>query len=157
MRRRLARELVVQILYYLEMNEVAPSSAVDYTIDEIRENDEGAMLQPKDEIDAQHVMSMVSGTRKHTVQFDEMLAHYLKSWRFDRLSKVDTQILRLALYELLFAEDVPHAVVLNEAVELAKRFGTIDSGKFVNGVLGQVLHDLPQLKQHVSIQGGQAE
>jgi N utilization substance protein B len=96
---------------------------------------------------------MVAGTRKFSVQFDRIFSDYLKKWRLERLSKVDTQILRLALYELLFAEDVPQAAVMNEAVELAKRFGTEESGKFVNGVLGKVLLDLQQIRQQLDQQG----
>jgi N utilization substance protein B len=153
LRRRLARELVVQILYYLELNEVPSYNAADYVIDEIRENDEGQMLLANDVIDANYIMSMVAGTRKFSVQFDRIFSDYLKKWRLERLSKVDTQILRLALYELLFAEDVPQAAVMNEAVELAKRFGTEESGKFVNGVLGKVLLDLQQIRQQLDQQG----
>lgn len=154
MRRRLARELAVQILYYLEMNEVAPSRAVDYAIDEIRENDEGEMLQTKDVIDAAYVMALVSGTHNRAATFDEIYKNYLKSWRLERLSKVDIQILRLAMYELLFADDVPQAVVVNEAVDLAKRFGTDESGKFVNGVLGKLLEDVHEIRQNFNEGGG---
>ncbi len=147
MRRRLARELVVQILYYLELNEVPSYNAADYVIDEIRENDEGKMLLENDVIDANHIMSLVAGTRQNASQFDRIFSDYLKKWSLERLSKVDMQILRLALYELLFAGDVPQGAVINEAVELAKRFGTEESGKFVNGVLGKVLLDLSDIKQ----------
>lgn len=147
MRRRLARELVVQILYYLELNEVPSYNAADYVIDEIRENDEGKMLLENDVIDANHIMSLVAGTRQNASQFDRIFSDYLKKWSLERLSKVDMQILRLALYELLFASDVPQGAVINEAVELAKRFGTEESGKFVNGVLGKVLLDLSDIKQ----------
>jgi N utilization substance protein B len=149
LRRRLARELAVQILYYLEMNEVAPITATDYVIDEVRENDEGSMLLAKDEIDSAYIMTLVAGTRKHAQSFDDILVEYLKSWKLDRLSKVDTQILRLAMFEFLFADDVPRAAVINEAVDLAKRFGTADSGKFVNGVLGKVLLDIDAIRNQI--------
>ncbi len=156
MRRRLARELVVQILYYLELNEVPSYNAADYVIDEIRENDEGKMLLENDVIDANHIMSLVAGTRTNASQFDRIFSDYLQKWRLERLSKVDMQILRLALYELLFVSEVPQGAVINEAVELAKRFGTEESGKFVNGVLGKVLLDLPEIKQQFE-QHGEAQ
>jgi N utilization substance protein B len=66
----------------------------------------------------------------------------------DRLSRVDRQILRLAAYEIVWRDDVPPKAAVNEAIELAKHFGTEDSGKFVNGVLGRVLDELDTLKQN---------
>jgi N utilization substance protein B len=64
-----------------------------------------------------------------------------------RLSRVDRQVLRLATYEMVYQEDVPAKVVVNEAIDLAKHFGTEDSGKFVNGVLGKMIGDLEELKE----------
>lgn len=78
---------------------------------------------------------------------DELLAHYLKGWQVSRLSRVDRQILRLAVYELTQAEDVPGKVAVNEAIELSKHFGTEDSGKFVNGVLGRMIQELDRVKE----------
>ncbi|MNJ69963.1 hypothetical protein D3C77_663730 [compost metagenome] len=74
---------------------------------------------------------------------------YLKNWNLDRLSKVDRQILRLAVYEMVFRDDVPGKVAVNEAVDLAKHFGMPESGKFVNGVLGKLIGDLDELKSKV--------
>lgn len=64
----------------------------------------------------------------------------------DRLSKVDREILRLATYEMVFRDDVPPKVVVNEAIEMSKNFGTEESGKFVNGVLGKMIKDLDTLR-----------
>ncbi|MOA60631.1 hypothetical protein D3C78_1855570 [compost metagenome] len=65
------------------------------------------------------------------------------------MSKVDRQVLRLAVYEMIFRDDVPGKVAVNEAIELAKHFGTIESGKFVNGVLGKMIQDVDQLKAKI--------
>jgi N utilization substance protein B len=77
---------------------------------------------------------------------DKLLQAYLTGWRIERLSKVDQQILRLAVYEMVYRDDVPARVAINEAIELAKRFGGEESGKFVNGVLGKMIRQLDELK-----------
>ncbi|MMZ68629.1 hypothetical protein D1872_313360 [compost metagenome] len=78
------------------------------------------------------------------------MAEYLKGWQVSRLSRVDRQILRLAAYEMVFMDDVPAKVAVNEAIELSKHFGTEESGKFVNGVLGRIIQELEQLKSRRS-------
>jgi N utilization substance protein B len=147
LRRRLARELAVQSLFFLDMNEQPIVPVVDYVIDEARFSEEDRLMTDHDTIEnADFVTFLVSGTRTHLAMLDGVLAHYLQSWRIERLSKVDVQILRMALFEMLYAEDVPAAAAINEAVDLAKRFGTEESGKFVNGVLGKLVLDLDDLR-----------
>ncbi|RAP76480.1 transcription antitermination factor NusB [Paenibacillus montanisoli] len=147
MKRRLAREIVVQSLYQLEMNEEATAaSAVDMLVDEVREENEiEANAADVDRID-EYVREMVRGVMERKAAIDDMLQHYLTGWQVDRLSRVDRQILRLACYELVFRDDVPPKAIINEAIELAKHFGTDESGKFVNGVLGRLLQALDELK-----------
>ncbi|WP_308639046.1 transcription antitermination factor NusB [Paenibacillus silvisoli] len=147
MKRRLAREIVVQSLYQLEMNEEATAaSAVDMLVDEVREENEiEANAADVDRID-DYVREMVRGVLERKAAIDDMLQHYLTGWQVDRLSRVDRQILRLACYELVFRDDVPPKAIINEAIELAKHFGTDESGKFVNGVLGRLLQALDELK-----------
>lgn len=72
----------------------------------------------------------------------------------DRLSRVDHQILRLAIYEMVFRDDVPPKAAINEAIDLAKHFGLDDSGKFVNGVLGQMIKELDIVKEKLTSQLG---
>lgn len=81
---------------------------------------------------------LVTGVESHLVQIDETIGIVSENWSVSRMPLVDRNILRLATYELLFAEDVPASVAINEAVELAKVFGGEDSSKFVNGVLGKI-------------------
>jgi N utilization substance protein B len=78
---------------------------------------------------------LVSGTLEHLEEIDSELGRQTAHWRLERLAAVDRNILRLALYELLFHTETPYAVVIDEAVEIAKRFGAEDSSRFVNGVL----------------------
>jgi N utilization substance protein B len=96
------------------------------------------------------VLELVNGTWSHKVEIDRVLSDYLKGWQISRLSKVDRQVLRLAVYEMVYREDVPGKVAVNEAIEVAKHFGTGESGKFVNGVLGKMVHEIDQVKEKLS-------
>jgi transcription antitermination protein NusB len=86
--------------------------------------------------------TMVRGVAAHRRVIDERIEHVSTNWRLDRMAKVDRNVLRLAVYELLVT-DVPVKVVINEAIELGKKYGSESSGAFVNGVLDRVAADLP--------------
>ncbi|MHA6530718.1 transcription antitermination factor NusB [Paenibacillus sp. BAC0078] len=146
MKRRLAREIIVQSLYQMEMNDVESAEAVEMLIAEASEENETEHVIT-DEIELKaYVVEHVNGVWEHKLAIDDMLEHYLKGWQMSRLSRVDRQILRLATFEMVFANDVPAKVAVNEAIDLAKHFGTEDSGKFVNGVLGKMIQELDTLK-----------
>ncbi|CAG7642198.1 transcription antitermination factor NusB [Paenibacillus allorhizosphaerae] len=147
MRRRLARELALQSLYQIEMNGVTPAEAVSIVVEEARTDDEAQLTRERDQISPEHITELVEGTLSHKQPIDGLLLDYLKGWQMDRLSRVDREILRLATYEMVFRDDVPPKVVVNEAIEMAKHFGTDDSGKFVNGVLGKMIKDLDAIRQ----------
>ena len=85
---------------------------------------------------------LVDGVAQHSKEIDDLIAERSSGWRLDRMATLDLIVLRIATFELLHRSDVPTAVVLNEAVELAKRFGTDDSGRFVNGVLATMARDV---------------
>ena len=78
---------------------------------------------------------LLRGTLEHLAEIDQELERQTVHWRLDRLAAVDRNILRLAMYELLFLSDTPPAVVIDEAIEIAKKYGAEDSPRFVNGVL----------------------
>ena len=146
MKRRLAREIIVQSLYQMEMNDVEVTEAVDMLIEEAAdENETERVITDESELKA-YVVTHVNGVWEHKMAIDDMLEHYLKGWQMSRLSRVDRQILRLATFEMVFASDVPAKVSVNEAIDLAKHFGTEDSGKFVNGVLGKMIQDVDTLR-----------
>lgn len=147
MRRRLARELALQSLYQIEMNETAPSEAIVHVVEEARTEDEAKLTKERDQISSRDVEELVEGTLRYKQQIDHLLEDYLKGWQMDRLSRVDREILRLAAYEMIYREDVPPKVVVNEAIEMAKHFGTEESGKFVNGVLGKMIKDLENIRE----------
>jgi N utilization substance protein B len=93
-------------------------------------------------------VELVGGVAEHRDRIDEILAAYAEGWTVARMPDVDRAVLRLAVYELLWRHDVPAAVVIDEAVELAKSLSTDESPRFVNGVLGRVLRDQPSTARH---------
>ena len=88
-----------------------------------------------------YTIELVEGVQEHRPRIDDILAQYAEGWTVDRMPDVDRAVLRLGVYELLWREDVPDAVAIDEAVELAKTLSTDESPRFVNGVLGRVLKD----------------
>jgi N utilization substance protein B len=146
MRRRVAREIAIQSLYLIEMNEVSVKEAVAMAVHEAENDNEAGLAVAGEKVSPGYVQELVEGTRANLAAIDEMLSDYLKGWRMDRLSRVDREVLRLAAYEMVYRDDVPPKVALNEAIELAKHFGTEESGKFVNGVLGKMIKELDKLK-----------
>ncbi|WP_046214945.1 transcription antitermination factor NusB [Paenibacillus wulumuqiensis] len=146
MKRRLARELTVQSLYQMEMNEVKAEEAIMMLLEEAASDNESE-VELRDESQLKtYVIDVIGGIWENKEAIDQLLVDYLQNWQVSRLSRVDRQILRLAVYEMVFAEGVPAKVAVNEAIELSKHFGTEESGKFVNGVLGKMIHDLDKLK-----------
>ena len=87
----------------------------------------------------EHTVRLVEGVAEHAARIDELIDAHASNWSIDRLPDVDRAILRMATYDLLWADDVPDVVVIDEAVELAKALSTDDSPAYVNGVLGAIL------------------
>ncbi|MDI4645362.1 transcription antitermination factor NusB [Cohnella hashimotonis] len=144
MKRRLAREIAVQSLYQMEMNGVSAQEAVDAVMEEAKgDNEMETEVAELAAVDG-FTRELVLGVKANQDALDAQLAGYLTGWQVDRLSRVDRQILRLAAYEMSHRKDVPAKVAVNEAIELAKHFGTDESGKFVNGVLGRLIRESGQ-------------
>lgn len=122
MKRREAREKALQTLFQLENTELTIEDAMSHVLD--GQNDP-------------FYEKLVRGTTEHLAQIDESLKTKLENWSLDRLPKIERTVLRLAVYELLFMQDAPSKVVMNEAIELCKTFGDDKSSKFVNGVLSK--------------------
>jgi N utilization substance protein B len=97
---------------------------------------------PGDPEGREYAESLVRGIGADLVSLDERIAQASENWRVERMARVDRNVLRLGSYELLHRTDVPRPVILDEAIELAKRFGSELSGKFVNGVLERIANDL---------------
>ena len=85
---------------------------------------------------------LIKGVIEHRAAIDEHIKKHCKNWDFNRIAAVDRNVMRLAIYEMLHREDIPPVVSINEAVDIAKKFSTEDSGKFVNGILDKVRGDI---------------
>ena len=85
---------------------------------------------------------LIRGTLEHRDEADELIKKHAKNWDLHRIAAVDRNIMRLAIYEMLHRDDIPPVVSINEAVDIAKKFSTEDSGKFVNGILDKIKGDL---------------
>lgn len=130
--RRKGREAALQILYQIDMAGVSAEQAIrDYwlLLAPSREGEDFANL-------------LVRGYCSEAESIDEVIRGVSQHWRFERMIRVDRNILRLSVYELKHVDDVPRRVTLNEAIELAKKYGTESSPGFVNGVLDRIANDL---------------
>ncbi|MGY1804037.1 transcription antitermination factor NusB [Blastococcus sp. SYSU D00922] len=122
----------------------ARKRAVDVLYEaDVRGNDRLVVLRDRIETAnppvPEHTVRLVEGVAEHAARIDELIAAHANNWSLDRLPDVDRAILRMAVFELLWADDVPDLVVIDEAVELAKALSTDDSPAYVNGVLGAIL------------------
>lgn len=82
--------------------------------------------------------AIIRGTREHITRLDEIITQAADNWSVDRMSVVDRNILRAAAYELVYRKDIPHAVAINEAVEISKKYSAADSAPFINGILDRI-------------------
>ncbi len=138
--RSLARRSALQVLY---TSEITDRSAVDIANDKERLAEDGPL--------SSYALLLIEGVESHRDALDENLIATSENWSLTRMPIVDRSILRLATYEMIYVDDVPVSVAINEAVELAKGFGgEDDSPRFVNGVLGRIakrLEDNPELAE----------
>jgi N utilization substance protein B len=107
-----------------------------------------ALAQAQSDVSAlnPYTVTVAQGVTQHRAHIDDLISSHLQGWTLDRLPAVDRAILRVAVWELLHADDVPEPVAVDEAVELAKQLSTDESPGFVNGVLGQVMLVTPQIR-----------
>ncbi len=129
MKRRKAREYALQILFRLDVGKEKPSAAVFKHF--------WAEYDPDDEVKS-FTEEIVKGTHKQLKNINERIRACAKNWSLDRMATVDRNVLRMAVYEILYRLDIPTSVTINEAIEIAKKYGTDESGSFVNGILDSV-------------------
>ncbi|MBD0739704.1 MULTISPECIES: transcription antitermination factor NusB [unclassified Streptomyces] len=138
--RNKARKRAFQILFEAEQRGVDPKTAMADWIRLARTDDRQPPV-------TEYTMRLVEGCEAHAERIDELLSSYSVGWSLDRMPVVDRNVLRLGTYELLWEDDVPDAVVLDEAVQLAKEFSTDESPAFVNGLLARLMELKPTLKR----------
>jgi transcription antitermination protein NusB len=135
-RRSRAREVVLQVLYEDDLNPQRDLAVSDEFLRR-RLNDHPELIA--------FANSVLGGVRRNRQEIDALLAERAANWRLERMAVTDRNILRLAAFEMLYTE-TPDRVVINEAVELAKRFGAKQSSQFVNGILDRLFRDRGEMK-----------
>jgi transcription antitermination protein NusB len=130
-KRRKSRESALQVLYQLNITKQDATTALK----RFQEH----FLPPGEADD--FLKRLVLGVLEHFPQLDRLIEQYSDNWRLDRINMIDRNILRMALFELLYCEEIPPKVTINEAIDLGKRFGSEDSGSFINGILDRIQNE----------------
>ena len=156
-KRREARERAVQFLFQHDLN---PPENIERALAEFWDTQRAAAiaddkgpahwgqpveLPPPSAAEAEERLfaePLIRGVLEHRDAIDEHIKKHVKNWDFDRIAAVDRNVMRLAIYEMLHRDDIPPVVSINEAVDIAKKFSTQDSGKFVNGILDKIKGEL---------------
>lgn len=136
-KRTLSREMVLKILYQAEMTRRDITTAKD------------VFWSEKEKVEAvvkEFTEYLATGVAKHLTEIDNMIRKYATNWQIDRMAVIDRNVLRLGVFELLYAEEIPPKVSINEMVDLAKKYGDAESGKFVNGILDKIHKEELQTK-----------
>jgi len=139
--RRETRENAMKLLYQIQIQK-----------DDIKEQIE--MFMEENQItsdpDKEYFLDVVNGVAEKSEELDELIAHHAKDWSINRMPKVDLAIMRLSCYEMKYRDDIPVNVSINEAVEMAKKYGGDQSKTFVNGVLGKIYEEIKSYSDNKS-------
>jgi transcription antitermination protein NusB len=146
--RTVARRLALDVLYEAEIRNSLPSEALaareregwvrpSRIEDETKRRGDSTETPEQDSI--AYARELVVGVQSHRADADELIVRYADRWAIERMPVIDRNVVRMALYELFWRDDIPVAVAINEAVELVKSLSTDDSGRFVNGLLGRIV------------------
>jgi N utilization substance protein B len=126
--RRRAREIALQVLYQREFNRMEFQEVLN-----LFWNNFEVLKGARDFSER-----IIRGIEQHQEDLDRIIEQYSSNWKIDRMAHVDRNILRIAVYELLYCDDIPPKVAINEAIDIGKKYGSEDSGAFINGVLDKV-------------------
>ena len=139
MNRRKSRELSMKLIYQMSVNKE------DYkdVIENLKESIECDLKSDEDidlkDIDMGFIIRILKGVEENKEIIDKEIEKYLVNWKLSRLSKIDLTILRICTYEIMFEEDIPNNVSVNEAIELAKKYSEEKSASFINGVIDKII------------------
>ena len=138
--RNTAREIAIHLSYELSFT----SKEINALLDERLQKESFAILAEEDELyletpnakQEEYIRRLVKGVNEHAAELDSYIAKYAKGWSFARIPLVASAIMRVAMYEILYMPDIPNSAAINEAVEIAKKYETPETVKFMNGILG---------------------
>jgi N utilization substance protein B len=129
--RRKSREFALQVLYQLDITKQDIIKTLAQFQDHFSGNEERDDFMER----------LVLGVLEHCQEIDRLIEKYSENWRLVRMNIIDRAVLRMAIFELLYCEEIPPKVTLNEAIELGKRYGSEDSGSFINGILDRIQNE----------------
>jgi len=143
--RNTAREIAVRLAYELSFTD----RSVEELLSERLSGESFETLAAEDELYAEapnakqkdYICAVVSGVSAHAPELDEFIAKYAKGWSFERIPLVASAVMRVAMYEILYRSDIPNSVSINEAVEIARKYETEETVKFINGILGSFVRN----------------
>ncbi len=138
-KRRKARESALQVLYLLDVDDIPPEEALRFYW-----KDRKASESVKD-----YTQWMVSGIMAQRNSLDDIIQSHSEHWRISRMAVVDRNILRIAVFELIYEAGIAAAIILNEAVEIAKKFSSDQAAQFVNGILDSIRKDMDSIKTQI--------
>ena len=138
--RNTAREIAIHLSYELSFT----SKQIDALLDERLTKESFEILKEEDSLyqevpnakQAEYIRRLVKGVNEHAAELDGYIEKYAKGWKFSRIPLVASAIMRVAMYEILYMQDIPNSAAINEAVEIAKKYETPEIVKFINGILG---------------------
>ncbi|MBU3110672.1 transcription antitermination factor NusB [Clostridium lacusfryxellense] len=131
MNRRKSREAAMKLLFEMSINK----EKYEDIIENFKENTDMDLV----DIDIEYITKVLAGVQENKKEIDKNIEKHLIKWKLDRLSKMNLAILRISTYEILFEEEIPNKVSVNEGIELAKKYGEDSSPAFVNGILAKML------------------
>ncbi len=139
MSRRVSRELAMKLLYQFQLRDDDIQEQIELFLSEVE--------KPLEDAEKEYFLGVVQGAMEKKNQIDTLIQNHAKGWTLERMPKVDLAIMRLTIYELQYRKDIPWNVSINEAVELAKKYGGDQSKTFINGVLGKVAASLQNVER----------
>lgn len=145
--RRRARRITLETLYETDLANHPPFEVLACRLAE----------QPMESAGIEFARRLITGVIEHKEEMDKLIARYAPEWPLDQMAVIDRNILRMAIYEFLIGRETPVKVAINEAVELAKTYGSDSAPRFINGVLGTLADQSTELHTGAPVQGTQPE
>ena len=144
-RRNIAREIAVHLSYELSFTDMTVEELLDFHLSaenfaSLAEEDE-VYVEPIKGKQREYICRLVKGVDQHAFELDTYIEKYAKGWKFSRIPLVASATMRVAMYEILYMPDIPNGAAINEAVEIAKKYETPETVKFINGILGTFLRE----------------
>jgi len=145
MNRKQAREHVLKILFEIDVGGGDAELILDDFFSEL-----GVNINSTKDKNLLYIKRTIEGTMINLDKIDSIIKEYSIDWKLDRLANVDKSVLRFSIFEILFVEDIPYEVTINEAIEITKKYNSDDSGRFVNGILGNIIINIEEIKKCIT-------